>query len=132
MANSIHDGTSRDAATRDTAIAVSGGEQYHNPKKITCAHWEIQPPLRRYVNCNNFVDLSGRKVGRLTVLGLHAKLPGAWVVRCSCGDFETRKAKAISNPENFGDRCSKCRQLAFEYKRFHFEKTGEQIDPRTL
>lgn len=47
-----------------------------------------------------FVDLTGKRTGRLTVLGVAAEMPSngngqRWVVRCVCGAYETRKAKSI-------------------------------------
>jgi hypothetical protein len=58
----------------------------------------------------NFVDLTGRKMGRLSVLGVAKAIPSngngqRWVVRCLCGAFETRKAKVI---KSFLDGTSAC------------------------
>lgn len=44
-----------------------------------------------------FIDLRGKKFGRFTVLGISRDFRGQWVVRCSCGIYSTRSAKAIKN-----------------------------------
>lgn len=47
-----------------------------------------------------FVDMTGIKGGRLTVIGIAASsLPDKrrWVVRCQCGDYEVRRAKIIKS-----------------------------------
>ncbi len=44
-------------------------------------------------------NLTGAKIGRLTVLGVSAEPQSSngqrWVVRCVCGSYELRRAKAI-------------------------------------
>ena len=63
------------------------------------------------------INLTGSKVGKLTVLGM-ADFPGrkhhaAWVVRCVCGYYETRKAKALRDTA-YAERaaCSECDYVA--------------------
>ena len=124
------DGVHREAADKTSAMVFAGGVQYHNGVKVTCPHWESPPPMRKPPA--NAPKLIGAKFGRFTVVGLHKTILGSWVVRCACGDYETRKAKSIRNPNNFGDRCTKCRNVAFERKDYEFRKTGRQIDQRTL
>ena len=61
-------------------------------------------------------ELIGMVNGRLTVIGLLAETSAqqaAWVVRCTCGKYETRTAKAIRNPKNAEDRCYHCRHLEY-------------------
>lgn len=63
-----------------------------------------------------FIDLTGKRTGRLTVLGVAAEIPSngngqRWVVRCVCGAYETRKAKSIKKfmaGEWTGDRPPMC------------------------
>lgn len=83
-------------------------------------HSEICPPLAGPPPSG--IDLTGQVKGRLTVIGLMLKPPkpkkkGKWVVRCSCGAFETRSAKALSSKDNVSidDRCQKC-QLEREFR----------------
>jgi len=124
------DGIHRDAADKTSAMVFSPGVRYENPAKVTCPHWDAQPPIRKPPICAP--NLVGIKFGRFVVLGMSADIAGSWIVRCDCGDYETRKAKAIRNPNNFGDRCTKCRNVAFERKDYEFKKYGRQIDQRTL
>lgn len=49
------------------------------------------------------VDLTGLKVGRLTVIGLadldeRKAKSAAWVVRCACGYYEIRRSKSLRSP----------------------------------
>jgi hypothetical protein len=68
---------------------------------------EIAPPPMRKVVPGN-LDLTGQRFGRLVVLGLGAVKnqrlksppPASWVVRCDCGAFEGRTAKALRKPGN--------------------------------
>ena len=55
-------------------------------------------------------DLTGRIKGRLEVLGLSTIKSRFWVVECSCGNREYRKAKALKNPLNVNDRCKACKE----------------------
>lgn len=64
------------------------------------------------------IDLTGHVWGRLTVIGL-ADLPdrkksdksrkAAWVVRCTCGTYEMRTARALRDPKYLSRAmCSEC------------------------
>ena len=62
-------------------------------------------PTRAYPQSAKQEDnLTGQKFGRFTVIGMAASSP-IWVVRCACGRFCYRKAKALKTPELQG-RCS--------------------------
>lgn len=94
-------------------------------------YWEICPQLRKPTwNEQNF---TGNRFGRLTAVGLlQGTNKAVWVCRCDCGLFVHRKPRAIINPENFGDRCHKCRHLAAMRRRYEFFKHGLEVDDRTL
>lgn len=58
-------------------------------------------------------DLTGQRVNRLTVVGMHVdpggKNAARWVVKCLCGWYETRTAKALRDPIYFKRAmCSDC------------------------
>lgn len=66
----------------------------------------------------------------MVCVGFAREIEARWIMRCDCGDFEPRKAKAIKNPANSNDRCAKCRQLV-EAKRAHeFHTTGRNVAER--
>lgn len=124
------DGVRREPVDKLAAFVFAKGVKYTNDVKITCPHWESPPPIRKPPE--NAPELIGKTFGRFTVVGLHKTMSGSWVVRCSCGDYETRKARSICNPNNFGDRCTKCRNVAFERKRYEYQNTGIDLDVRSL
>jgi len=61
--------------------------------------------------------LVGAKIGRLTVVGMLNTSKSICVVRCCCGQYETRRPRAIRNPKNSVDACDRCRHL--DYLRRH-------------
>ena len=124
------DGTQREPVDKLASMMLAGGEQYHNDVRITCHHWETPPPMKQ--TPYDAPKLVGVKFGRFTVLGMHKTLIGSWVVRCACGDYEIRKSKSIRNPNNFGDRCVKCRNVAFKRKNYEFWANGHELDARKL
>ena len=107
----------------DSAAArvLGRGVHYVPQKNIAQRHWKSPPPVipqSDWPKTDSFHDLTGLSFGRFKVVGYLGK-PGSkkqlalWLVRCACGDFESRSAKAVRNPENRGDRCGNCRHLAF-------------------
>ena len=84
------------------------------------------------------VDLTGLKVGKLTVLGVadfpdrREKTPAAWVVRCVCGYYETRRAKTLRKP-GYAERaeCSECHYVAeLKAGRVHLETVAERAQKK--
>lgn len=53
-------------------------------------------------------DLAGKKFGRLTVIGMAPKggKSSAWVVKCECGAYTHRTAKALVG--GYDSRCTQC------------------------
>lgn len=83
-------------------------------------HWDAPPPMKAFDGLPE-QNLTGTKAHRFTVIGVLADTGGSkwrgrrWVVRCVCGDYEARAAKAITklldpsykpNPQE--GRCFKC------------------------
>jgi len=97
------------------------GEDFTPDKKILTAHSYSPFPTRLVPK--NSVDLTGESVGRLTVIGL-AEKRGMWVVRCDCGRYTMRRAKAIRNQNNTYDRCDACRHLLFLKRESAYLRTG--------
>lgn len=127
---------------RVAARVMQPGIHYEKDLGDFDKHWTVPPPFYRFIpQAGNpqSVDLTGTKFGLFTVIGwLGAvggstgrqkkgldkppKRAGAWLVRCACGDYEQRTARAIRNPNNTGDRCRVCRDVQFKR-----EKTPEAV-----
>lgn len=92
-----------DAIIRDSAgeagLDVKGGNLYVGPSEMRPC-----PP--------DTEDLTGRRFGKLTVLGLlrqsnpKGKKPAKWVCRCDCGNYAHQRGKALNNGAR--DRCDQC------------------------
>lgn len=126
------DQTHRLPVNKTAALVIGKGVAYL-PGKIDAdrIHSELCPPIRRHLLLTSD-DLTGTRLGRLAVVGMHAKKNGRWVVRCDCGIFEIRTAKGLRNPENRGDRCVECWKVAGAKKHHHYLTTGREIDVRDL
>lgn len=130
LGSAFFDRTDRAPADKTAALVVSRGERHNNTPKVVNEHWDYPPPMKRPPK--HAPQLVGMRCGRLTVVGMHATRLGAWVVRCDCGDYETRRAKAIRNQNNHGDRCTLCRNAAFQRKNYEYKTYGRELDIRTL
>lgn len=118
-----------------TAAAVIATGTHFIPKKIIQTNDSDLPlatrPIKRSeLEQQDFQDLTGRTVGRLTVQGYSLDFPRHWVVRCVCGRYSTRRSKAIKNPNNTQDRCEHCRHLASLQRNEVYRRTGKQTDIR--
>ena len=110
------------------ASRVIGEGSHHQPKKkFSVLHWEAPPSIRPKPKGLR-VDLTGKTFGRFTVLGVLAGVENQWVVRCACGDYEIRRAKAINNPKNNRDCCENCRHLLHLKRQQEYLLTGRRLD----
>lgn len=103
-----------------TAAVVTGkGIHYEPDVNIVNAHWDVPQATIRCPKPSD--ELAGRRFARFVVVGLlPTKIKNSnanWLVRCACGDYETRKAKAIRNPANVDDCCTKCKYLRYLKRR---------------
>ncbi len=79
--------------------------------------WDAPPTLARINNTHranpSFVDLTGERIGRLTVLGLAAGESGLWACRCACGRIVGRRAKGLKekSSEAMCNACDYTRKL---------------------
>jgi hypothetical protein len=117
---------------RIAARAISAGVAYKPQKTIRNLDTDLpiktREPTQTERRSNGFVDLSGQRVGRFTVIGMASQINAMWVVRCDCGRYTTRTAKAIKNPQNTNDRCEHCRHLAFLKCEEHWRRTGRHLN----
>jgi hypothetical protein len=107
---------------RMAAIVTSKGVEFRieNKDKKRTFNENILPVKKiddALKNSDSFIDLTGSRFGSLTVVGLYDKpwrvkksSYGLWVVRCVCGNYETRTSRAIKNQLklNYDDACCLC------------------------
>lgn len=55
-------------------------------------------------------NLTGRRQGKLAVLGLSDSGKLRWVCQCDCGNLVIRKPQALLNAKNTVDACDQCRK----------------------
>ena len=121
MSKRIFDGTGALPINSTAARVVAKGEHFDTKKKITQRLSVVPMPTRPFPRSGH-ENLTALKVGRFTVLGLHAQEKHLWVVRCVCGNYETRNARAIKNKKNDKDCCQICRQKLFLRKRDRYNQ----------
>lgn len=116
-----------------TAAMVVGRGFHYEPAKRVMNNDSDMPIATREIrkverNAQGFKDLTNTRYGRFVVLGPSRDHSAAWVVRCTCGRYSTRTAKAIKNPANAQDRCEHCRHLAFLKRENARQVTGRNQD----
>ncbi len=124
------DGIHREPVDSLAAIVTSRGIQVEIVGKFTRPIFETQPPTINPIRLKDIVltseNLTGRKRGRLTVVGFSRDIAKRWVVRCACGLFEFRTAKAVKNRKNNQDACEVCRKI-FQAKRSHDFRSNQSV-----
>ena len=108
------------------AVRVVGPGEHFDPNKKIQTNDRSTPIPTRPVPFG-VEDLTGTRMGRLTVLGLARDFKKHWVVRCDCGTYTTRRRKSILNPGNGADRCEHCRHLAFLKRDDLWRRTGKEV-----
>lgn len=124
----------RTAINKTAALVVGTGIHYDPKKKVQTNDSDLpiatRPLTKAEIGQACFVDLTGARAGRFTVIGVARDFSARWVVRCDCGTYSTRKAKAIKNAENTQDRCEHCRHLAFLKRNEQWRRSGRCSDIR--
>jgi hypothetical protein len=115
-----------------TAARVIGkGVSYTPDKKVQTIESKNPLPIRfptvMVARNPSFVDCTGKKRGRLTVVGMYG-LGSGWVCRCDCGMYCVRRKKSILNEKNKMERCEECRHLAFIKRDEKRRRTGKDVD----
>lgn len=115
-----------DPVDRTARMVTQRGEHWEAGLNKQALHSEVPIECRRFNKHDALPDLTGRRVGRLTVQGLMYRSEASiWVVRCDCGMYEVRKRKALLNMGNQHDACGKCRCLRQRKRHQHYKVTGE-------
>lgn len=123
---------------KTAARQLSKGEHWEPDVKITQRHWDTPPKLRKKYKGSH--SLIGVRSGRLTVVGYfgrkqspNGKTKGAqsqlWLVKCDCGDFETRTGKALKKKKSGQDRCENCQYFERMKRREYFLANGINKQP---
>lgn len=107
---------------RTAGIVLQKGEHYEYENK-SCEIESDTPILLKTIP-KKTEDLTGRRRGRFTVIGLARHFNKRWIVRCDCGKYSIRKAKSIKNESNNCDRCTECRKLAQMKRHDYWKRTG--------
>ena len=107
---------------RQSALVTSKGESYKASKQILQIESDVPMPLKKIPRGTK--DLTGKRFGRLTVIGLSREHKSKWVCRCDCSVFVLRKSKAIRNPRNDRDRCQLCCHYAYQKRTDSFRRFG--------
>lgn len=133
--NKIYD-IDRAPVDRVAARVISAGAKYEPNCKAQVEEF-ISPPAMKpkhlYPTDPSFIDLTGRKKGRFTVIGLlDGPKASTWVVRCSCGTYTTRTAKSIKSAETNKaaqlDACRECMHLAWLKREEIYRRTGKDVN----
>jgi hypothetical protein len=110
------------------ARVLSQHGEHYEPVVNYASHWhsENPPPLRSPRGLSPEARrLIGLRFGRFTVLGLAdfrergKNAQAAWAVRCACGHYETRNAKAMRNTEEpLNNMCRNCQHVEIAKRRY--------------
>lgn len=77
-------------------------------------HFVEPPPPAREWKAWMGIDLHGRTFDRLSVLGFHnfkSTKGAAWLVRCTCGEYEIRNAKTLAIFHHTEQMCHVCKAV---------------------
>lgn len=115
------------------ARVMARGTEYVSGVSNGAATYQEMPiatrPIGRAAKQNpHFVDCTGVKFGRFTVIGLAAEHPQRWVVKCACGFYSLRSTKAVRNPKNTTDCCKECQHLLYLKRTEIFRRTGRNVE----
>lgn len=85
-------------------------------RKVTHISSKVPLPTINFTGLDKSHDLTGRVIGRLTILGVFPSVGTAknrktcWVTRCRCGRYEVYKGITLRNGNTLC--CSECRHIS--------------------
>ena len=127
-------------AAADAVTTGRGNRHFEPAMKPHSGHFHSHAPpkmrprreLTTEISRQKHDELVGKRINRLIVVGLAVPLSDSrtarryaqWVVRCDCGMYETRKSKALRNPNPrpLHSQCRACQTI--ETNRLRYEKLG--------
>lgn len=120
---------------KTAALVTSKGTHYEMKVKSQVQEYVGPPamiPRHKLPSALSFIDLTGRKKGRFTVIGMAVEGRGKWVVRCVCGTYTTRSSRSIksaeTNPSAHLDACRECMNLAYLKREEIYRRTGKDTE----
>lgn len=112
---------------KTAALVVAKGESFsfqpNECHQISDVPFPTQPAR---TDDPNFIDLTGRVFGRLTVIGYGALGNRRWVCRCTCGMYVMRSSKAVK--AGTGAMCEHCKLLQLAKRRDLQRRTGKFVN----
>lgn len=129
-----HDIHARSPINKQSALHISESKGYVPDRKFgsisTDGFIPIAPP-KDHGQHQILKKVIHKKFGLFTVIGIAPKEISAnhkcmFVVRCTCGQHETRSSRAILNPNNQWDRCGKCRHILELRRMEYYRNTGKE------
>lgn len=106
-------------------VVSQKGETWEPTLKLPPGYYRSEtPPKLRSLETKGGLDLRGQRFGKLVVIGLSDEVPSGqsrkkyalWAVRCDCGFYEHRSARALRNGICDGHKtpimCAKCSRVA--------------------
>ena len=85
---------------------------------------ETRPIPADYRMNPDFVDFTGKQIGRVKVMGLAAAKSGRWVCKCRCGSYVLRRASALRGERAGSSPCDQCYLLAVSKRNEFQRRTG--------
>jgi hypothetical protein len=135
MSVQLHKILSSTPADRTAAIVTSKGCSYEPNIKINFQHSDLPIPIRPVRKSESysttFTNLTGHKYGWMIVVGI-ARIESSnnhhgkgllWVVKCVCGNYETRHTSSIKKSSG-KDKCAECRHLDNVKRNLFYYKHG--------
>lgn len=120
----------RNPVDETASRVISGGEHYDT--KSNPDAYEYDAPIPTRPAPKQVEDFTGQRKGRLTVIGWSHRHKKRWVVRCDCGIYGVRTTRALRNPKNIADRCSKCERVARIKQRYIWITQGRHVPVEEL
>lgn len=115
---------------KTASLVTSGGVHYEPDRNLTCESSDMPIPTIKVPRA--IKNYTGARSGELTVIGLRRIKTNrtkvkVWVVRCSCGIYETRVTRSLRNIDNSEDCCVECRQTKYLRRTEQYQRLGRNL-----
>lgn len=111
---------------RVAARVIKRGDDHHYVHSLGCPDTPLPIPTKAAPRDPRHVDLTGLRVGRLTVVGVSAVRNKRWVCRCACGMYTHRTSAALK--KGIAAPCTQCYKLAMARRSEHYRRTGKELE----